>query len=193
MRKQPSRRPRAGTPRTRQKPGRANKRGEWLSDLVTYGKECTAERAWTHAKNLAGLYDGLLDALIADKPTRVRHLYPDHAVKVPRWVLDGLLSYLEQTAAGFQLAHAGRHTYWAERYRQDMVDCARFEAVNTLVCNHGVPWTEAYAEAAKRLDGLAGGEPGTIEASYKRVRRAFRQHAYGRYYRSTHLKIRDLP
>jgi hypothetical protein len=62
----------------------------WLSDIITFGRHCTADRAWTQDRNLAGLYDGLIDARVADERKRLtlagsndRILLPDHQVTVP--------------------------------------------------------------------------------------------------------------
>jgi hypothetical protein len=178
--------------RTRKRPERPYRRAEWLADITHYGRECTPARAW-EAKNLAGLVDGLVDASVADKRERsYSPLLPDDPVEVPRWVVDGLLEYIKSTAKVFRIAPTGRHSTWVERYIQDAVDFARYDAVHGFHFNRGLVWPDAYEEAAKTLSGLAGGSIDTIEESYKRVAKALRNGQWGRYYRSTRFPVRHL-
>lgn len=74
-----------GSRRDRKRPARPYRRSEWIAGIVEYGEQCTAARAWEQ-KNLAGLYDALADASLADKRERLENslpFLPNDRVAVP--------------------------------------------------------------------------------------------------------------
>lgn len=176
----------------RKRPARPYRRGEWLADIVQYSQECTPSRAW-EARNLAGLIDGLMDASDADKRDRsYSPILPNDSVEVPRWVVDGIVDYIKATAKAFKVAPTGRHSKWVDRYRQDAIDFARYDAVHSFHFNRGLVWAEAYVEAARTMEGLAAGSADSTEESYKRVAKALRNSQWGRYYRSKRVQVCHL-
>jgi hypothetical protein len=180
--------------RERKRPERPYRSGEWLGDVIVHGRECTAVRAWTQSRNLAGLQDGLVDAAAADERERIGSLQADETVPVPRWVVDGLLDYLKDTYRHFNVSPGpGRHARWVERYRQDAKDFTRFDSVYSHHLNHGMTWPEAYSATAEDLKNtIARGPTSTMEQAYKRVMKALRAGQWGRYYRSRHIRIPGL-
>ncbi len=140
--------------------------------------------------NLAGLYDALVICRRRDATTKregyrgqlQRRPNPNDLVEVPRWVLDGTLSWLGSEMTSDKCPTAR----WVKQWKRDMRDFDRADAVQEAR-DHGVIWTDGqvYTEAAERL--LPDQTHGQLEGSYKKVRRNMRETA-GRYYISQYLR-----
>jgi hypothetical protein len=139
----------------RKLPDRPYRRSEWLSGSLEYGRKATKQAAWD-VNNLAGLADGLVDAVRADTLERGDKIRPTDTVPVPRWVTQGLIQYIRATARQFKTGK-GRHTRWVEKYHQDRIDFARYDLVHDLHLNHHLTLDDAFEKAAESLSGLAGG------------------------------------
>jgi hypothetical protein len=164
-------------PRIRKPPVRPERRAEHFVNILNYGRKCTAEAAWAE-KNAAGLFDALF---AAKRDTG----------QLPPWAIDGLIAYMRQTMRQFVVGR-GRTTRFIERHRQDRVDFARYDVVQTLHFNYGLKWDDAFSMAVRHLRGLAGGSRSTIEGSYKRVSKHVRSGQWGRYFQSPYLLMRGL-
>jgi hypothetical protein len=151
--------------------------------VLAYATKATKKAAWDSG-NLAGLFDVLIEASLTKG-------VPDDALALPRWAVDGAIDYFRKTFRAVK-GGKGRKTHWIERYRQDRIDFERYDAVYSFHFNRGLTWDDAYVEASRTLEGLAGGPISTIRDSYKRVAKALKADSYGRYYRSRFLPITHL-
>jgi len=129
---------------------------------------------------------------MAEKRDRSGPVLPDDEVPIPRWVVEGLEDYLRGTFREFRTGRGGRHTYWRERYRQDRIDFARYDAVHSFHLNRGLTWEDAYSAAAEHLTGQAAGQPRAIKESYLRVTKALKRGELGRYYIPKSIKVTGL-
>lgn len=193
---------------------------QWLGAILDFDRVTGRADAWMKYRNLAALYDELAEA-IPDRATDtvwvggwavwgakeyaealkavVPVVLPNGGrvtlaakVSLPQADVVALLAWLRETCGEYRRDCTGRHTRWIERYRQDCVDLARYDLVQSLHLKHGVKREDMYREATRWARGLEGGSEETIRASHRRVRRAVRCDWWGRYYVSRHFLVRGL-
>ena len=116
--------------------------------------------------------------------------FDDDGVLIPQWVADALNEITLDYLLNHYSVGRGRNAKWASRYRQDMMDYARYEAVQHILENrtsgpgkdHKVNWDSVRDWASEYLKGTPNaGAPDTIRRSYRRYQRSSREDP-SRYY-----------
>ncbi len=154
-----------GYPRDPRHPFNSVSNEDWLKRNICENME-KFERLYKDG-NLGGLSDALLFCELYEIPP-------------PRWLTHALFDILYEHLTGEKKSQRGRHARWITRYRENMVDAWRYEAVTEGI-GRGIRWLDVYDEVAELLAGtFAAGSADAVEKSYKRVVQGMRDNP-GRY------------
>ena len=112
-------------------------------------------------------------------------------VSLPRWVVEAAAERVAIYMFKYASTGTGRNAKWASRYKQDRIDCDRYECV-LEGREHSVKWSEIYLRASEILkETVSEGSPETIRKSYLRVRRRQKANPY-RYMPFRYIKVRGM-
>ncbi|MBW7996794.1 MAG: hypothetical protein FVQ81_09570 [Candidatus Glassbacteria bacterium] len=173
--------------------GRSVKPGS-LEEFFKYELEIL-ERAF-NAGNEGALFEAIMFCFSDNSYGKIStaDFLDDQGVILPRWVVEAMVVRQFRYMMDLASTGTGRNAKWASRFRQDMIDYARYDAVLELREHFylKVKWDDVYDRASELLaDTSAAGASDTIRGSYFRVRRRMKKNPL-RYKVFKYLRVKGL-